>query len=61
VFRVAVAYLSGAWLPAPKGGFRFTARFYGAATPLINASYEWCAFTSRVPKSSIEAGPFPKL
>jgi hypothetical protein len=27
------------WLPAPKDGFRFTARFYGAATPLIDASY----------------------
>jgi hypothetical protein len=28
------------WLPAPKDGFRFTARFYGAATPLIDASYD---------------------
>jgi hypothetical protein len=28
------------WLPAPKEGFRFTARFYGAATPLIDASYD---------------------
>jgi hypothetical protein len=28
------------WLPAPKDGFRFTARFYGAGTPLIDASYD---------------------
>jgi hypothetical protein len=27
------------WLPAPRDGFRFSARFYGAATPLIDASY----------------------
>jgi hypothetical protein len=28
------------WLPAPKDGFRFTARFYGAATPLIDGRYD---------------------
>lgn len=27
------------WLPAPKEGFRFAARFYGAYTPLIDGSY----------------------
>jgi hypothetical protein len=27
------------WLPAPKDGFRFTARFYGPYTPLIDGSY----------------------
>mgnify|MGYP000169792093 FL=1 len=27
------------WLPAPKEGFRFAARFYGPFTPLIDASY----------------------
>ncbi len=27
------------WLPAPKGGFRFTARFYGPYTRLIDGSY----------------------
>ena len=26
-------------LPAPKDGFRFAARFYGAYTPLIDGSY----------------------
>jgi len=28
------------WLPAPKDGFRFTARFYGPYTPLIDGSYD---------------------
>jgi hypothetical protein len=28
------------WLPSPRDGFRFTARFYGPATPLIDASYD---------------------
>jgi hypothetical protein len=32
--------LSARRLPAPKDGFRFTARFYGAATPLIDAIYD---------------------
>jgi hypothetical protein len=27
------------WLPAPKGGFQFAARFYGPHTPLIDGSY----------------------
>jgi hypothetical protein len=27
------------WLPAPKDGFRFAARFYGAYGPLIDGSY----------------------
>ena len=27
------------WLPAPKGGFQFTARFYGPHGPLIDWSY----------------------
>ena len=27
------------WLPAPKGGFQFTARFYGPHAPLIDGSY----------------------
>jgi hypothetical protein len=27
------------WLPAPKGGFQFAARFYGPYTPLIDGSY----------------------
>jgi hypothetical protein len=27
------------WLPAPKEGFRFTARFYGPYAPLTNGSY----------------------
>lgn len=27
------------WLPAPKEGFRFAARFYGPYTPLIDGSY----------------------
>jgi hypothetical protein len=27
------------WLPAPKEGFRFAARFYGSYTPLIDGSY----------------------
>ena len=27
------------WLPAPKKGFRFAARFYGPYTPLIDSSY----------------------
>jgi len=27
------------WLPAPKDGFRFAARFYGPFTPLIDGSY----------------------
>ncbi|MOA42655.1 hypothetical protein D3C78_1647240 [compost metagenome] len=27
------------WLPAPKGGFQFAARFYGAHGPLIDGSY----------------------
>lgn len=28
------------WLPAPKDGFRFTARFYGPYAPLTNGSYK---------------------
>jgi len=28
------------WLPAPKDGFQFSARFYGAYTPLIDGSYD---------------------
>jgi len=28
------------WLPAPKDGFRFTARFYGPSTSLIDGSYD---------------------
>jgi hypothetical protein len=28
------------WLPAPEGGFRFTARFYGPRWSLIDGSYE---------------------
>ena len=28
------------WLPAPKDGFRFTARFYGPSTPLIDGTYD---------------------
>jgi hypothetical protein len=28
------------WLPAPQDGFRFTARFYGPYTPLIDGSYD---------------------
>jgi hypothetical protein len=28
------------WLPAPKEGFCFTARFYGPYTPLIDGSYD---------------------
>jgi hypothetical protein len=28
------------WLPAPKDGFQFSARFYGAHTPLIDGSYD---------------------
>jgi hypothetical protein len=28
------------WLPAPKDGFQFTARFYGPATSLIDGSYD---------------------
>jgi len=27
------------WLPAPKDGFRFAARFYGPFTPMIDGSY----------------------
>jgi hypothetical protein len=27
------------WLPAPRDGFRFTARFHGPYTPLIDGSY----------------------
>jgi hypothetical protein len=27
------------WLPAPKDGFQFAARFYGPGTPLIDGSY----------------------
>jgi hypothetical protein len=27
------------WLPAPKDGFQFAARFYGSFTPLIDGSY----------------------
>lgn len=27
------------WLPAPKGGFQFAARFYGPSTALIDGSY----------------------
>ncbi|MEJ2032497.1 MAG: DUF1214 domain-containing protein [Deltaproteobacteria bacterium] len=27
------------WLPAPKEGFQFAARFYGPFTPLIDGSY----------------------
>ncbi|MNC83109.1 hypothetical protein D3C81_2089540 [compost metagenome] len=27
------------WLPAPKEGFQFAARFYGPRGPLIDASY----------------------
>ncbi|MOA30762.1 hypothetical protein D3C78_1518710 [compost metagenome] len=27
------------WLPAPKGGFQFAARFYGPHGPLIDGSY----------------------
>ena len=27
------------WLPAPEGGFRFAARFYGPNAPLIDGSY----------------------
>ena len=27
------------WLPAPKDGFQFAARFYGPYTPLIDGSY----------------------
>jgi hypothetical protein len=27
------------WLPAPKGGFQFAARFYGAHAPLLDGSY----------------------
>ncbi len=27
------------WLPTPKGGFQFAARFYGPYTPLIDGSY----------------------
>jgi len=28
------------WIPAPKGGFQFAARFYGPSTPLIDGSYD---------------------
>lgn len=28
------------WLPAPKDGWRFTARFYGPFAPLVNGSYD---------------------
>lgn len=28
------------WLPAPKDGFRFTARFYGPYMPIIDGSYQ---------------------
>jgi len=28
------------WLPAPQDGFRFTARFYGPSTSLIDGSYD---------------------
>jgi hypothetical protein len=28
------------WLPAPKDGFRFTARVYGPFTPLIDGTYD---------------------
>jgi hypothetical protein len=27
------------WPPAPAGGFRFSARFYGLAAPLVDGSY----------------------
>ncbi|AKB25579.1 hypothetical protein MSMTP_2110 [Methanosarcina sp. MTP4] len=27
------------WLPAPEGGFRFTARFYGPKIPIVDGSY----------------------
>jgi hypothetical protein len=27
------------WLPAPKEGFRFAARFYGPYAPLIDGGY----------------------
>ena len=27
------------WLPAPDGGFRFAARFYGPDAPLIDGTY----------------------
>ena len=27
------------WLPAPKDGFRFTARFYGPYAPIVDGSY----------------------
>src|SRR5262249_45831877 len=27
------------WLPAPKGGFQFVARFYGPHAPLVDGSY----------------------
>ena len=28
------------WLPAPEGGFRFTARFYGPTMSIIDGSYK---------------------
>ena len=28
------------WLPPPQEGFRFTARFYGLYTPLIDSGYD---------------------
>jgi len=28
------------WLPAPKDGFQFAARFYGEYTPLIDGAYD---------------------